>query len=208
MFHTLNFFYYIYLFLINFNQCVTHTREVKMGNFKELEYYETNLNHTTELECKTRQEWMNEELFFTKSDYPVRYKSAQELFERYQLKLSRLNKVDFALVDRINFYQNRINEFQQQIEALQNTNYKRKLRKAINKINYAKGELIERESKQKTLLKRMKHYEYLCKKWRGIVAHIETAMIFTEIKNEKRDLVAPKYGFGKPREESKFIHED
>ena len=55
-----------------------------MENFKELEHYEIKLNHTAELECKTKQEWMDEEILFTKSDYLVRHKSAQELFDRYQ----------------------------------------------------------------------------------------------------------------------------
>ena len=56
-------------------------------------YYQSKINDVCEQKCKSKQQWKDEEILFTKSKYyKARYKGAEELCERYQKRLYNFQK--------------------------------------------------------------------------------------------------------------------
>lgn len=160
-------------------------------------------------QCKSKKEWKDNENNMTKAKYSsLRYKSIEELKERYADKVARKYEIDLYWEKQIKNYEEKVKRLKVDIIYYEKCGFRKRLRKAKNQLVCANKNLFYFEFCRERNQKKITKYEYLSLKWTGILEKIILSSIFNEIENEKRDLVAPKYGFGKPREESKFIHED
>lgn len=175
----------------------------------EIEKYENYLSSVAEQNCKSIQDWQDEEIYSGGGRFDARrHKSAMELKDRYQLKLYHYTKAEDAILEKIKHYEARKQELQNQIILYENHNYKLRLKRAKNRLLWVKKTLFELNFKLTHLQSKISRYEYLCMKWTGIVEKILIASIAVEIWNEKHCVSAPKYGFGPDRDTTPFLHED
>lgn len=175
----------------------------------EIEKYENYLSSVAEQNCKSIQDWQDEEIYSGGGKFDARrHKSAMELKDRYQLKLYHYTKAEEIILNKIKFYEARKQELQNQIILYENNNYKLRLKRAKNRLLWAKKTLFELNYKLTHLQSKISRYEYLSMKWRGIVEKILIASVAVEIWNEKHCVSAPKYGFGPDRDTTPFLHED
>lgn len=180
-----------------------------MNQLRNYKNHIAKINNITEQNCKSKQEWLEEEIFYTKNkSYPVRHKSAEELQERYQSRLYHYQKSEDNILNKIQQTKERIKELDSQISELQKQHYPRKLRRKQNKLDWANKRLFELEHYLFINKQKQNRYEYLFNKWNGIMQKIVLANIVSQISNERKGQVAPYYGFNDNRETSIYIHED
>ena len=118
-----------------------------MAHFRKYENHIAKINATTEKNCKSKQEWRNEEIFYTKNKfYPIRHKSAEELQERYQTRLYHYQKSEENILQKIKETEERIIELTYQISVLEKQHFPRKLKRKQNKLAWAKNDYLNLNS--------------------------------------------------------------
>ena len=195
--------------IVNTNITTTEDTILNQNAIRTYENHIAKINASTEQNCKSKQEWRDEEIFYTKNEfYPLRHKSAEELQERYQSRLYHYQKSEDNILQKIKETEERITELTYQISVLEKQHFPRKLKRKQNKLAWAKKRLFELERYLFDNKKKQRRYEYLFNKWNGIIQKIILANITLRISEEKKGNIAPYYGFNDNRETSKYIHED
>ena len=172
------------------------------------DYHQSKINDVCEQNCKSKQQWKDEEICYTKTDYITRHKLASELQERYQIKLYKHQLKENELRQKIKDSEKYINNLKDVIKILETQHFPRKLKRKQNQLKHWIGYLILLEKYLNDNIYKQKRFEYLCNKWTGIFQKIHLANIKNEIRNERIGLNSPYYGFGDNRETTIHIHKD
>ncbi len=174
----------------------------------EEELYRNKLQDKAEIECKSKEEWLDQEaekIQGKECEASISQVSIEELIEHYSGKLYRLQMTELKLCEKLTSCEKRIEDLEIEKESTEEiSKNKKKLISLNNKLEAAKKWKVELIHKLKRQELRIKHFNEKIMKWLGINEKIKISEVSKEIWLEKHNMLAPKYGYGNNREETSY----
>ena len=173
----------------------------------ELELYERRISEIAAANCKTRKEWQDEEAEDMRplATGVMTQKSAGELLERYQTKIQGIYRTEKWYEKQVVECDLRIAELEKETENLAQTNRKRALTGARNKLKHWRARRAGLQRDAMRHLGKERRLEKKNMKWRGVMEKIKEADTARAIRDERRG-IGNKYGFN-PKAKSRATAE-